>query len=267
MSANICVVVPVRDDVRIERCLRSFDDSRAHPLVALNDATSAVRRLVVQSGASYIDLPEAGAPAACERAIDEATSDHVLMMDSDCVFLPGALKRFVESAETADFIKGVTIFRHHNSRERIVARVRARHTNSPHMVFKVPLLINRNVRDRLGGYIFDKRLKWTEDFDLTLRIRHAGASVRVIREAVVLHDALSMYQDILSAFRYGQGHREGVELALPGYSPIYAHRLLQGARRTISRYGKAETAYGLVANAALATGYLLGSKGECYAHR
>lgn len=259
MPSDINVVIPVRDDVRIERCLRSFDDSRARPVVVLNDATSAVKRIVAESGARFLNLSAPGAPAACERGIDEAETDHVLMMDSDCVFLPGTLTRFVENAGSADFVRGVTIFRHHSRNERIVAKVRARHTNSPHMVFKVPLLIDRRVRDRLGGYVFDRRLEWTEDFDLTQRIRSAGASVRMIREAVVVHDALSMKRDLISAYRYGQGHRAGVELGISGYTPISTNALLRGVGQTLRRYGITETAYGLLTNSALAAGYTLGS--------
>lgn len=259
MPTDISVVIPVRDDVRIERCLRSFDEPRARPLVVLNDATPAVKRIVAESGAACRELPEPGAPAACERGIDDAETDHVLMMDSDCVFLPGTLTAFVASAGSADFVRGVTLFRHHSRSERVVSKVRARHTNSPHMVFKVPLLIDRRVRDRLGGYIFDKRLEWTEDFDLTQRIRSAAASVRIVREAVVVHDALSMKRDVLSAFRYGQGHRAGVELGLPGYSPISARGLLRGMGKALRRYGVAETMYGLATNSALTAGYALGS--------
>jgi len=253
--ADITVVVPVRDDLQVERCLRSFDCDSARPLVVLNDATAQVRRAVEQSGADTVDLPDAGGPAACERGIEAAGTECVLMMDSDCVFLPGTLAAFVGATGSADLVRGVTLFRHRTPAERLVSKVRARHTNSPHMVFKVPLLIDRRIRERIGGYVFDDRLAWTEDFDLTVRAKRAGLSVRRLTDAVVIHDALSMRRNLVSSFRYGQGHRQGVSLRLDGYRPVSRRRVLRGLVPAARRYGIWEAAYGLASNVSFAAGY------------
>lgn len=259
--ADITVVVPVRDDLRITRCLRSFDCDGARPLVVLNDATEPVRRAVAQAGVDTLDLPDAGGPAACERGIEAAGTRHVLMMDSDCVFLPGTLAAFKRAVGSADLVRGVTLFRHHTSSERLVSKVRARHTNSPHMVFKVPLLIDRRVRDRIGGYVFDDRLAWTEDFDLTVRAKKAGLGVRRLRDAVVLHDALSIRRDLVSSFRYGQGHRQGVSLHLEGYRPVSRRGALRGLMPTAKRYGFRDALYGLASNISFAAGYARATSG------
>ena len=39
---ELTVVIPVRDDVRVGRCLASFDEARAHPLIVMNDPTQEV---------------------------------------------------------------------------------------------------------------------------------------------------------------------------------------------------------------------------------
>lgn len=255
MQHEISVVIPVRDDLSIGRCLRSFDDARARPLVVLNDATDAVRHIVRDNGVDHVELTEPGGPAACEYGIAAAPVDHILMMDSDCVFLPGVLGRFVDAVGTADFVRGLTLFRHRTRAQRIVAKVRARHTNAPHMVFKVPLMIDRRIRERIGGYVFDPRLSWTEDYDLTMRIRGAGAQVRIMREAVVVHEALTPCRDLRSLYHYGEGHREGVELGLSGYRPVHATGAFTGLAREVRSQGLGVAAYGLLSNVAFVAGY------------
>lgn len=226
--SDITVVIPVRDDLKIGRCLGSFDDERAHPLVVMNNPTEAVRKIVEQADCDTLILPDSGGPAACEVGIQQAKTRWVLFMDSDCVFHPGTLSAFAAAAGTADFVRGVTIFRHRTYLQRVVSRSRLRHTNMPQMLFKVPLLVDKKVIPKVGGYLFDHRLQWTEDFDLTMRAKSARVTTRVLRDGVVIHDALTPRADLASAYRYGQGHRQGVQLGLSGYKDISWKPVLKG---------------------------------------
>lgn len=257
--ADITVVVPVRDDIRVIRCLESIDDICAKPLVVMNGPTKAVREAIEACGCNSITLPsECGGPAACEIGIRESDTDAVLMMDSDCVFLPGTINKFHAALGTADFVRGTTLFRHRSRSERIVAKTRARHTNAPGRLHKVPLMMDRNVASRIGGYIFDRRLQWTEDHDLTVRAKKANVDVRTIRTAVVLHDRLTMRRDLLSAYRYGKGHRLGVEMGLCGYGRVTWRKELRLPRTVVDRCGVTESLYGLVFNAVFTYGYKTG---------
>ncbi|MDY6055162.1 glycosyltransferase family A protein [Micrococcus sp.] len=256
------VVIPVKDDMRVGRCLASFDEARAHPLVVMNDPTQEVRELVERAGCDSLTLPTAGGPAACEAGMQGAGTASVLFMDSDCVFHPGALTAFAEAVGTADFVRGVTIFRHHTRLQRVVARSRVRHTNMPQMLFKVPLLVDRRVLPKIGGYLFDSRLAWTEDFDLTMRVRSSGATTRVLREGVVIHDALTPLRDLTSAYRYGQGHRGGVRLGLDGYKTVSWKSALSLPWGAIRRDDPTLAFYDHLFNLSFTAGYKFASASE-----
>lgn len=251
---ELTVVVPVRDDLLIERCLRSIDHAEVRPLVVLNDPTAAVRRLVEDAGAAYIELPTAGGPAACEQGIRAARDDHVLLMDSDCVFRPGALAAFQSAVGSAPFVRGRVVFAHTTRVERVVAGVRTMHTNAPSFVFKVPLMIDRRVAPLVGGYFFDQRLTWTEDFDLTHRVRASGLAVRRLSEGVVVHEPLTPIRDLRSAWAYGTGHRQGTRMGLPGYNRVGIGRVseLPSLARQV---GPAMAAYALAFNLTTTIGY------------
>ena len=256
---ELTVVIPVRDDVRVGRCLASFDEARAHPLVVMNDPTQEVRELVEGTGCDSLTLPAAGGPAACEAGMQSARTAAVLFMDSDCVFHPGTLTSFVDAVGTADFVRGVTIFRHHTRLQRVVARSRVRHTNMPKMLFKVPLLVDRRVLPRIGGYLFDPRLVWTEDFDLTMRVRSSGATTRILRDGVVIHDALTPLRDLTSAYRYGQGHRGGVRLGLDGYQAVSWKSALRVPWGALRRDDPVLAVYDHLFNLSFTAGYKLAS--------
>lgn len=253
--ADFSVVIPVRDDLRVVRCLESFDTDVAEPLVVMNDPTPAVERAVRAAGVPSIRLARPGGPLACEEGMRNARHEHVLFMDSDCVFRAGTLKRFHEAIGSAPLVRGRVVFAHYSPVQRVVADVRSIHTNAQAIIAKVPLLLDRSVARAIGGHVLDRRLTWTEDFDLTLRVNRAGLRVRRMDEAIVVHDALSFRDDLRSAYAYGRGHRLGVALGLPGYGELRPPSL----RRHLSlarRLGLARSSYAWAFNTSTTAGYM-----------
>lgn len=248
------VVVPVRDDVLVGRCLRSIDYAGATPLVVLNDASQSVRRIVEESGSRVLNLADRGAPAASEAGIWGADTEHVLLMDSDCVFRRGSLELFARAMDRASLIRGHVTFAHRSNPQRVVAGVRTLHTNAPSFVFKVPLMVDRRVAHRIGGYFFDSRLSWTEDFDLSIRVRNADLNVLRLPEAAVVHEPLSPGRDLRRAISYGKGHREGVRLGIAGYHELRPGGL-QEVAKLAKRTGPSMAIYAYLFNFATAVGY------------
>ena len=255
MKYDITIVIPVKDDLRVINCIRSIDDDRADILVVMNDSSDSVKHIVKNSGVNYIEVEEAGGPNACEIGIENSSTRYVLMVDSDCIFLPGTISHFINHIGSADFIRGTVLYRHENYIQRVVARSRYRHTNNSNMLFKVPLMINKNVRENIGGYIFDKRLSWTEDYDLTIRAKECSVKIIRLKEAIVIHDSLSPICDLKSIFFYGFGHADGVFLKLNGYHPVKFTKILSGISDAIRIYGVCETLYGALSNIIFYVGY------------
>jgi hypothetical protein len=214
---DLTVVVPVRSDPLLARCIRSVDDTRATVLVVLNQPTDEIRELARELGVDVVEAPTGAGASACEYGLAQAVTRHVLFMDSDCVFRPGTLSSFVEAIGSAPFVKGRVLFAYKTRWQRAVATTRAIHTSGPSYLFRVPLMVDKEVLSSLSGYLFDCRLPDTEDFHLTIRSRRTGLKVARIPGAIVLHQPLRPLADLRRAMGYGAGHAHGARLGLEGY--------------------------------------------------
>ena len=92
----ISVIVPVRDDPRVDGLLASLADQRAAPsfevLIAL-DGARRKPRVPASLQARLLDLPARGPYAARNAAAREAAGTVVLFTDSDCLCPPDWIAR------------------------------------------------------------------------------------------------------------------------------------------------------------------------------
>jgi hypothetical protein len=257
---ELTIVIPLRDDPAIVRCVASVDSARARVLVVLNQPTDEIRRVVSGLDVDVVEAARAGGPGACEHGLQRAATDHVLFMDSDCVFRPGTVDQFVGAIGRAPFVKGRVVFGYRNRLERVVSTVRTIHTCGPSFVFKVPLMVDRSVLGELDGFLFDRRLPWTEDYHLTARIRRQGLDVHRLPGAIVIHQPISPRLDLRRAFQYGLGHAEGQRLGLEGYRHSPRLRLRGTYAGLRPRFGRGVAVYGVLWTGAFVAGYRKGRK-------
>ncbi|HEY3867498.1 MAG TPA: glycosyltransferase family A protein [Actinocrinis sp.] len=214
------VVIPVKDDPLIFRCLESIDEP-VEVIVVTNGSTPQF----VKSLASFekhpleiVSLEKPGIGAAFNAGAEKATGDFILLMDSDCVFTPGSIRAMAEGLGSGDFSRGRTVFSSHSWATRMTARTReytedALRTRRPN-AYSPPLLYRKDVIQRMGGYHFDPRLGWREDRDFELRRRAAGLPVAFVPEGTVVHKPLSIRADLASVLNYGAGQHRGELLGI-----------------------------------------------------
>lgn len=254
---SLTVVIPVATDIRVGRAIDSVDRQFADILVVLNGASEEVRETVASRGVDVVDLPEANGPMACNVGFHSAGTPYVVFLDSDCVFTKGALRTYGEAVGKGDLIRGTMIYAYHNRWQKIVAYFRSLWANNGPYISKPSLMARVGVEKKLGGYLFDRRISWTEDYDLSVRVA-AADTVRIIRapKAKMVHDAMTMREDLRSTLRYGRGHWDGVQLGLSGYAPV---TLAQGKRfnviKTIRFDDPLAPAYAHLLNLAFWIGY------------
>ncbi|WP_125774300.1 glycosyltransferase family 2 protein [Antribacter gilvus] len=263
-TERITVVIPVCDDPLIFRCLASIDlpcrvivSANGSPpwfLDALRRYAQATPRIAVLSRAGK------GIGGAYNHAIDHVSTPWIVLMDSDCVFEPGAISRLMARSADADVVKGRVCFESNNAVSRLVASAR-RLTEDPVLTHKVsayspPLLYRIEVVGQMGGYHFDSRLAWREDRDFELRRRRAGIPVCAAPDAVIWHKPLSLRDDLRSVWAYGTGQAMGERLGvLPRLS--FAHELRKACKVLALglRHGAVGAAlYGTVRGAVLCIG-------------
>ena len=77
-----------------------------------------------------------------------------------------------------------------------------------------PLIYDRTIVEKIGGYHYQPLLYWGEDRELDFRLQLADISVEYVPDAIVVHAAQTRAADLRSAFRYGIADTIGQELGL-----------------------------------------------------
>jgi glycosyltransferase involved in cell wall biosynthesis len=223
---NLSVVIPCKDDPAVVACVDSVDCD-VEIVIVLNGSPPGFcedleRRL--GNRARIEILPHANLSHALEHGIQSAYCDHIVLMDSDCVFAPGSLAAVDHAFATNDpdneVYRGDIVFEPgSNCRTRLVARSRSRRMGARLCAYKPPLAFSRKLRERLGGYFFDMRLRWREDADLDQRVRRAGIRIVRIAQCRIHHKPLYPVTDLRHSFYYGVGEAIGRHLHIPLLPP------------------------------------------------
>ena len=246
---KLSIIIPCRDDPKLAECVHSIDED-VEILVVLNGSPPEFTRAIEQINDDRIRIQTLARPnlsRALEVGIRAARYDHVLLMDSDCVFAPGAISQ-VDAALAANqpshqVYKGRVVFDQGKSyASALVARSRTERMAGPLNAFKPPLAFSREIMEALGGYFFDPRLIWKEDADFNQRVRRAGIGIVGVDGCIIHHAALSMTRDLKSSFNYGVGEAIARRFKIPTGSP---RRSVVHALKT---QGIPAAAYLLVAN-------------------
>lgn len=221
---DLTVLIPVRDDRFLCACIASIDFP-CHVLVVLNGATAefdAWVRLTCPA-VSILRLSRPGLGAAYNAGLAACATEFVLLMDSDCRFLPGTIAKLRGLLENAPLAKGRVLFDAVGSASRAVAAYRAWHTGDRANAFSPPLAFSRTVLRLTLGHYFDDALVWSEDLDFDRRVQAAKLRIEHDPTAVVLHPPLGLMQDLLAAYHYGAGYAVGERKGLfPGAATLSA---------------------------------------------
>src|ERR1700733_12879193 len=94
MISRTSVVIPVKDDPLIFRCLESVDEP-VEVIVATNGSTPAFLKSLgsfEKYPLEIVSLEKPGIGAAFNAGAERASGDFILLMDSDCVFTSGSIR-------------------------------------------------------------------------------------------------------------------------------------------------------------------------------
>jgi glycosyltransferase involved in cell wall biosynthesis len=209
----ISIVIPCATDLRLERCLKSINE-KVEVIVVLNGATKKVIKIANEYKVKKVIVEERNLPKALNAGIEVAKNQKVLLMDSDCVFHPKAIREIYLALETNLMAKGIVVFQHKGPISKAIAGVRD-YTNANTIKAYNPFLgLRKDIKEKIGGYYFDDRIYWTEDADLDQRIAKAKMVIKPVPMAIAYHPPLTLKQDLRSAFKYGVGKRIRVEMKI-----------------------------------------------------
>lgn len=219
---KISVVIPVKDDLRIKDCIDSIDES-VEVVISMNRPSQKLRDLVKslvkskEKGISYknltftvCEIDYASIAGAYNNGIEHSKYDEILLMDSDCVFIKGCIRRLHNNLKGNLLSKGKVIFDSNSFDTNVVARAREYHTSREVNAYSPPLLFLKSIKKFIGGYYFHPALCWLEDSEFDSRVKENDLHIAYDEEAKVIHPPLTPRRDLRSAFWYGVGKRIGV---------------------------------------------------------
>lgn len=209
---ELSIVIPVKDDVKIKECIKSIDED-VEIIVAMNDPSNEIINIVKELDVKSICILEANLSKAYNAGIEAASFDRVLLMDSDCTFERGTIKKLYEGSLCSKLSKGRVVFRNDTFGSKIVSKVREYTTSDFCNAFSPPLILNKIIIEDIG-YYFNPLLKWEEDYDFNKRVFEKGIKIFWDKSAIVYHPPLSIKSDLKSAYNYGVGHGIGLKAGI-----------------------------------------------------
>jgi glycosyltransferase involved in cell wall biosynthesis len=215
--AQTSVVIALKDDLRIRECIASIDEE-VEIVLALNGTPPALRSVLTQHPRKVVvaEIPDAGnLGAAYNAGIAAASGRYVLLMDSDCLFAPRTIRAMAALVADYPVVKGQVAYGVSTGLiSRLIARIRQFDEGDYVSALSPPLMYDRTIADRIGGYHFDPLIHWSEDREFDFRLQMAEIPVLYEGSAVIAHDAQQGVQDLRSYWRYGIGEGIGQELGV-----------------------------------------------------
>jgi len=202
----LSIVIPCADDVRIKQCIESIDEN-VEIIAVLNGASKEVEGIVKGYKLKIVRLPERNLAKALNVGIEKARNRKVILIDSDCVFQKGAIKKVYKALENNSIAKGKVVFQSNSFVSQVIAKTRDYVYYNPPKPYNPFLGVRKDVKDLIEGYYFDENIYWTEDADLNSRLKIAEIKVKYVFSAKAFHPPLTLKYDLRSAFRYGIGKR------------------------------------------------------------
>ena len=206
----LSIVIPCADDARIGSCLDSIDEN-VEIVVVLNGSSSEVRKIVNNYKVKRVNIRERNLAKALNIGIEKSIHKKVLLIDSDCKFEKGAIRKLYAGLQNRYIAKGMIVYECDDFISRVIAKVRDYTNYDTPKPYNPFLGIKKSIKKYIGNYYFDSDIHWTEDADLNSRLTKADIKVNYVFSAKAFHPPLSLKQDLRSAFRYGIGKRIRVE--------------------------------------------------------
>jgi len=213
---NTSIVIALKDDIRILKCMDSIDED-VEVVLALNGTPSHICDKIRDHPKRPV-LTQNGEPgnlgAAYNAGIEAASKRYILLMDSDCLFGPGTIGKMASLATRYPVVKGqVTYGIAPGLVSKLIARIREFDEGDYVSALSPPLIYDRELSRKIGGH-FSSLIHWCEDREFDFRMQMANIPVLYEGSATIHHDAQVGIQDLRSYWRYGIGEAIGQELGI-----------------------------------------------------
>lgn len=236
---NISVIVPVKNDQRIQRCLEALTrqkfDGEYEIIVVENDITRPLKDAIEQFPVKYLCEPHGGSYNARNSGISLAQYNILAFTDSDCIVDENWLQSlaFGFSSEKCGGVCGRNVNLPEEGNLVVMSQRNIASDGGPQylpQIFHAPfaptcnVAYRRSVINRLNG--FDEEFKSGGDVDIAWRMNILGYTLVYAPDAIVhfgCRNTLSGY--FRQFYNYGMGHT----LLFKKYKRITGRKLILNA--------------------------------------
>jgi hypothetical protein len=203
---ELSILVRCSDDIRLIRCIDSIDVP-CQVVVTMTPNLKLQEELEMRE-ITYTLSPKGNPAATTLAGLKYCHHPNVLLIDCDCIFLPGAIKRIYTLAQSADIVRPNIEFEVTNLSSYATRLARDFQYTYFGFIYEPGLLIKLNrVLPLIGGYLFTPFAPFTPDGELDYRLRQfeiiKELTIATDCERTLIHSALSFSQHLRSYWRYG----------------------------------------------------------------
>jgi hypothetical protein len=203
----ITIVIPVKDDHRIVRCIDSIDVN-ADTIVIFNGnySKNIAQKVRAKHNVTIYTTKYFNFAKFYNMGIKYSQNNHIFYMDSDSIFVPGGLLKLIKLNSKYPIVKGKIKFKYNNMIEKVIAKNREFTTTDHDNLFIPGPIFNKIIFKKTK--LFNEKIRFSADYEMWQRIDSLKIKCHYINDVIIIHDPLSITQDLKSAFSYGVGRSQ-----------------------------------------------------------
>lgn len=206
------VVVSCSNDYHVFETIDSIDENVE--IVCSLTPNRLIERLLAERKIPYCITPRGNHSVTVNAGVGLSSHPKVILIDSDCVFGRGSIRLLARSLDEYEAVNARVVFQSHDLISDCIGRCRdfdygvgyPDYDSYGPPLFRPGIGFHRSLIERLGG-LFDPRIPWTEDAELTYRLHRAGVPIRHVADAIVYHLPVRLRHHFRAYYFYGKGDK------------------------------------------------------------
>ncbi len=203
----VSAIIRCHEDPRVVRCAETLqENSGQHEIVVVLTETSlrVADLLKDVPNVKIVWAPVGNLSKSSNIGIDASANDKVVILDANLVCSPEYLDIIDSDLDAHPLVKTKITFKVRNLIEQIAATLR-NYVYQSNVFYCPGVAFTHDLKNHIGGHFFNDNVWWTEDAEMNHRIQHAGIPIYYEDRAEIIHAPESIFHDLQSAHKIGQG--------------------------------------------------------------
>ena len=152
------VVIVCSTDLSISACLKSIPVNTKILVVLNNPSMQIINIITSDNRVNYIRCDEANLGKLRQLAVENINTPGILYIDSDCEMDNNTMQIVSKELDSCPAVSIPLRFKKTNIFTCIVSK--CREFTTPDDALFIPSAFRIDIQDKIGGYLYDKRLNW-----------------------------------------------------------------------------------------------------------